>query len=62
MKDKRKAYEEKLDAQLREWRAQNALLKVKADVKIDYYRSIDTLQRKQDEGRRMLQEFKTAGG
>jgi len=31
MKDKRKAYEEKLDAQLEEWSAQVALLKAKAD-------------------------------
>ena len=31
MKDKRKAYEEKLDAQLEEWKAQIALLKARAD-------------------------------
>ena len=31
MRDKRKAYEEKLDAQLKEWSAQIALLKAKAD-------------------------------
>ena len=31
MKDKRKAYEEKFDAQLKEWSAQIALLKAKAD-------------------------------
>ena len=66
MKDKRRAYEEKLDAQLREWSAQNALLKAKADkakadVKIDYYKTIDTLQSKQDEARTKLQELKTAG-
>ena len=66
MKDKRKAYEEKLDAQLKEWSAQIALLKVKADkakadVKIDYYKTIDTLQRKQDEARTKLQELKAAG-
>jgi len=29
MTDKRKAYEEKLDAQLKEWNAQIALLKAK---------------------------------
>ena len=29
MKDKRKAYEEKLDAQLKEWNARIALLKAK---------------------------------
>jgi hypothetical protein len=31
MNDKRKVYEEKLDAQLKEWSAQLALLKAKAD-------------------------------
>jgi hypothetical protein len=31
MKDKRKAYEEKLDAQLEEWNAKIALLKARAD-------------------------------
>lgn len=31
MKDKRNAYEEKLDAQLEEWNAQIALLKARAD-------------------------------
>jgi hypothetical protein len=33
MKDKRKAYEEKLDAQLKEWNAKIALLKAKFDRK-----------------------------
>ena len=61
MKDKRKAYEEKLDAQLKEWSAPIALLKAKADVKIDYYETIDTLQRKQDEARTKLQELNAAG-
>jgi hypothetical protein len=32
MKDKRKAYEEKLDAQLKDWNAQIALLKARADM------------------------------
>ena len=45
MNDKRKAYEEKGDAQLKEWNAQIALLKAKAenakaDAKIDYYKTI----------------------
>jgi hypothetical protein len=31
MKDKRKAYEEKLEAQFEEWNAQTALLKAEAD-------------------------------
>jgi hypothetical protein len=66
MKEKRKAYEEKLDAQLKEWSAQIALLKAKADnakadVKIDYYKTIDAVQRKQEEARTKLQELKAAG-
>ena len=66
MNDKRKAYEEKLDAQLKEWSAQIALLKAKADgaradLKIDYYKTIEALQRKNDEARKKLQELKTAG-
>jgi len=55
MSDKRKAYEEKLDPQLKEWDAEIALLKAKAenakaDAKIDYYKTIETLEHKQDEG------------
>ncbi len=66
MKDKRKAYEEKLDAQLEEWNAQIALLKAKADkakaeAKIEYYKNIEALQRSQDEARTKLHELKTAG-
>jgi hypothetical protein len=66
MKDKRKAYEEKLDAQLKEWSAQIALLKAKADnakadAKIEYHKTIDALQRKQNEAKTKLQELKTAG-
>ena len=50
MKDKRKAYEEKFDAQLKEWNAQIALLKARADkgkaeVKIEYYKTIEALRR-----------------
>ncbi len=66
MKDKRKEYEEKLDAQLDEWNAQIALLKAKADkgkaeAKIEYYKTIEALQQKQDEARAKLHELKTAG-
>ena len=66
MNDKRKAYEEKLDAQLKEWSAQIALLKAKADgaradLKIDYYKTIEALQRKSDEARTKLQALKTSG-
>ena len=66
MKEKRKAYEEKLDAQLKEWSAQIALLKAKADnakadAKIEYYKTIEALQGKQKEAKTKLQELKTAG-
>lgn len=64
--DKRKAYEEKLDAQLEEWNAQIALLKARADkakagAKIEYYKTIEALQHKQDEAGAKLRELKTAG-
>jgi len=66
MKDKRKAYEEKVDAQLEEWSAQIALLKARADkaraeAKIEYYKTIEALQHRQDEARTKLDELKTAG-
>jgi len=66
MKDKRKAYEEKLDAQLKEWNAQIALLKAKAenakaDSKIDYYKTIEALEDKQNKAKAKLQELKTSG-
>jgi phosphoribosylanthranilate isomerase len=66
MKDKRKAYEEKIDAQLEEWNAQIALFKARADkakaeTKIEYYETIDALQLYQDETRAKLQELKAAG-
>ena len=65
MNDKRKAYEEKLDTQLKEWNAQIALLKAKAenakaDAKIDYYKTIDALEHKQHEAMTKLQELKTS--
>ena len=66
MKDKRKAYEEKLDAQLKEWNAKIALLKAKAEnaragVKIDYYKTIEELEHKRNKVKTKLQELKTAG-
>jgi hypothetical protein len=66
MMDKRKAYEEKLDAQLKEWNAQIALFKARADkakaeAKIEYYRTIETLQHREDDARTKLHELKTAG-
>ena len=66
MKDIRKAYEEKLDAQLKEWNAQIALFKAKAenakaDAKIDYYKTIATLEHKHDKAKTKLQELKATG-
>jgi len=66
MDNRRKAYEEKIDAQLKEWNAQIDLLKAKADkakaeAKIDYYKTIDALQHKQEEARAKLKELKAAG-
>jgi hypothetical protein len=62
--DKRKAYEEKFEAQLKEWSAQIALLnakadKAKAEVKAEYYKMIENLQGKQDTARTKLQELRT---
>ena len=63
MTDKRKAYEEKFDAQLKEWGVEIALLNAKADkaraeVKIEYYKTIETLQGKQEAARKKLQELR----
>ena len=66
MTDKRKAYEEKFEAQLKEWSAEIALLNAKADkaaaeAKIEYYKMVESLQGKQDAARTKLQELRTAG-
>ena len=66
MKNERKAYQEKLDAELKEWNAKIALLKAKAenakaDEKIDYYKTIEALEHKEDEAKTKLQELSTAG-
>ncbi|MFZ3044676.1 MAG: coiled coil domain-containing protein [Desulfatirhabdiaceae bacterium] len=66
MKDKRKAYEEKLQAQYEEWNAQIALLKAKAEkakaeAKIEYYKNIEALQHKHEEAGTKLHELKIAG-
>lgn len=64
--EKRKAYEEKFEAQLREWGAEIALFnaradKTKAGARIEYYQMIEALQGKEDEARAKLQELMTAG-
>lgn len=65
MTDKRKAYEEKFEAQLKEWSAQIALFmakadKAKAEVKIEYYTTIETLQHKRETAKTKLQDLKAA--
>ena len=66
MTDKRKAYEEKFDTQLKEWGVEIALLNAKADTakadaKIEYYKTIEALQGKQDTARTKVRELRTAG-
>lgn len=63
--DKRKAYEEKLAAQLDKWRALIALFKAEsniatAEAKIEYCEIAQTLQHKQDEARVKLMELQAA--
>lgn len=63
--DKRKAYEEKLAAQLEEWNAQLALLKGKANkatagAKIEYGKITESLQHKHDEAGAKLKELMAA--
>jgi len=64
MTNKRKVYEEKIDAQLEEWNAQIALLKAragkaKAGAKVEYNKTIEALQRRHDEARAKLHELET---
>ena len=68
MMDKRKAYEEKFDAQLKEWSAEIALFRAKADktkagarAKIEYYKTIEPLEDKLYAARTKLQVLRTAG-
>lgn len=66
MTDTRKTYEEKLDAQFEKWNVQIALLKAKADKakaegRIEYYKTIEALQHKQDVAGTKLHQLKTAG-
>jgi hypothetical protein len=65
MTDTRKAYEEKFEAQLKEWGARIDLLsakadKAKAETKIEYYKTIDTLQGKHDAAGSKLKELRGA--
>jgi len=62
----KQAYQEKLDAQMREWNAKFEELKAKADqakaeAKIEYYERIEELRSKQEVALRKLQEFGDSG-
>jgi multidrug resistance efflux pump len=62
----REAYENKLESQLSEWKIEIDKLKAKADkaeadVKIKYYKQIESLQAKQEAAREKLAELKKAG-
>jgi seryl-tRNA synthetase len=66
MTDKRRAFEEKLEARKKEWNAKIDLLKAKADTakadaKVEYYAKIEALQHKRDKAGTKLQELKAAG-
>lgn len=64
--DKRKAYQEKVDAQLKEWSAKIDLLKAKVEkakveAKIKYYEKIEDLRAKQEVLKQKLQDLKGSG-
>ncbi|MFH1983471.1 MAG: coiled coil domain-containing protein [Pseudomonadota bacterium] len=66
MKTKRKEYEEKLDAQYEKWNVQIAMFRAKAEkanagAKIEYFKTIDALQKKQSGAAAKLNELKTSG-
>jgi predicted ATP-binding protein involved in virulence len=66
MMDKRKAYEEKLDTQFKKWGAELALFsakadKAKAEAKVEYFKTIKTLQGKREAAGAKLQALKNAG-
>ena len=63
----RKAFREKMEAQLREWNAKIDLLKAKADkaeadAKIEYHQRISELRKKRDILQVRLAEFRGASG
>lgn len=66
MNEKRKEFEEMFDAQIEEWNAKIVLLKerakkAKAGAKSEYYKTIETLQGRQEDAMAKLRELKTAG-
>lgn len=62
----REAYQQKMEAQLKQWDAEIAKLRARADeakaqAKIEYYQQIGQLQKKQESARQKLDEMKRAG-
>jgi hypothetical protein len=62
----KEAYQQKFDAQLREWGAKIDVLKAKADqatagAKIEYYEQIEELRFKQAAAQKKFEEFRDAG-
>ena len=60
------AYQDKMDARLREWQAKIDALKARADQaeaeqKIKYYEEIETLRTKQQKVQQKLEELRSAG-
>jgi len=65
--DTKEAYQEKAEAQLREWGAKIDELKAKADkakaeAKIEYYEQIEELRSKQEAIQLKLQKLRESGG
>jgi len=59
-------YQEKLEAQLKEWsrkidQLKNAAEKLAADAQVTYHRQIDALRGKQEAAQKKLQELKESG-
>ncbi|MBD9356510.1 sll1863 family stress response protein [Methylomonas albis] len=66
MNTKKEAYQEKFEAQLREWAAEIEVLKAKADTataeaKIVYFGQIEELHAKQTAAQTKLQELRASG-
>jgi uncharacterized coiled-coil DUF342 family protein len=63
--DSREAYQEKMDAQIRQWDAQIAKLRARADeakaqAKIEYLEQIEEIRNKRESAGRKLDELKKA--
>lgn len=64
--ENKKAYQERMEAELREWQAKIDVLKAKADKaqadqKLEYEEEIESLREKQEEVRERLEELQEAG-